>query len=416
MLTISFVLFSLQAISSASPVSRSRAGTKILLDKRSFSPSSPDGLADLEYLKSRREFAVIKYMRGFDTYRTNIGEDHPLSPTSDSESDTRISERANSVVNNLEEVMGGSMWKGKISVGTPPQEYTVDFDTGSSDTYLPGPQCTQNCAGHRIYDPGQSVTAKDLQKTFHLSFGDQSSVLGAQYSETVTIEGMTASSQTLGVATEYSSGNAIDSFPADGLVGLGYQSISHFDAPPLFQSLVSQGKTPSPVFAFKLSHQGSELVLGGVNADHFEGDFAWTPVTKQGYWQVNMDHVLVQGQQVLDQQSAIIDTGTTMVIGPSEEVQKLYSGIPGSRSIGSGMYAFPCNAVPTVSFSLGGKYFPIAPEYLNHGPLEQGSLDCAGAIVAMDGQSFWVLGDLFLQNVYTQFDLGNNRVGFARLK
>jgi hypothetical protein len=28
---------------------------------------------------------------------------------------------------------------------------------------------------------------------------------------------------------------------------------------------------------------------------------------------------------------------------------------------------------------------------------------------------FWVMGDSFLRNVYTVFDLGTNRVGFASL-
>ena len=32
-----------------------------------------------------------------------------------------------------------------------------------------------------------------------------------------------------------------------------------------------------------------------------------------------------------------------------------------------------------------------------------------------DNLTFWVFGDVFLQNVYTVFDLGNNVIGFADL-
>lgn len=45
--------------------------------------------------------------------------------------------------------------------------------------------------------------------------------------------------------------------------------------------------------------------------------------------------------------------------------------------------------------------------------------DCIGGIVGNDGLvnsigGAWLVGDIFLQSVYTNFDLANNRVGFAQ--
>lgn len=87
--------------------------------------------------------------------------------------------------------------------------------------------------------------------------------------------------QTLGVASEYSSGLAVGSFPPDGLLGLAFQSISAYNATPVFESLVSQGQTDEPVFSFKLTASGSELYLGGVNTALYTGDFTYTPVTHE---------------------------------------------------------------------------------------------------------------------------------------
>ena len=69
--------------------------------------------------------------------------------------------------------------------------------------------------------------------------------------------------------------------PFDGLLGMGYQSISQYNSPPFFQTIVAQGVATQPVFAFKLAQSGSELYLGGVNSKLFTGTFTYAPVTTQ---------------------------------------------------------------------------------------------------------------------------------------
>ena len=67
----------------------------------------------------------------------------------------------------------------------------VDFDTGSSDLFLPGPDCGSTCSGHTTYDPSSSSTSKDVGKSFSLAYGDGSTVSGEQYTDTVSIAGLT---------------------------------------------------------------------------------------------------------------------------------------------------------------------------------------------------------------------------------
>ena len=90
---------------------------------------------------------------------------------------------------------------------------------------------------------------------------------------------MQATKQTLGAAKTYSTGFSSDNFPADGLLGMAFKSLSDYKANPLFQSLAAQGKTSSSVFSFKLASSGSELYLGGKNSNLYTGSITYTPVT-----------------------------------------------------------------------------------------------------------------------------------------
>lgn len=63
-------------------------------------------------------------------------------------------------------------------------------------------------------------------------------------------------------------------------MGMGFQSISVYGAPPPVQNLISHGALTEPMFGFKLAPNGSELYLGGVNSELYKGKFTWVPVTK----------------------------------------------------------------------------------------------------------------------------------------
>ncbi|KAH9066521.1 acid protease [Lactarius vividus] len=384
---------------------------------------SADGAVNLQRLGVNTQLSIYDILGGFLNFKKNTGETHPLADGLDLSHILGLLKRATGSVP-LEDD-SSVLWYGTIQVGTPSKSFTVDFDTGSSDIFLPSAKCDTNCDRHTLYDPSASVSAVDRHKPFKLKYGDGSAVSGEQYRDTVSIANLTAYNQTLGAALTYSSGFSKSNFAPDGLVGLGYQSISAYNSPPLFQTLVAQGRVTLPQFAFKLSNTGAELYLGGTNSNLYNGSFTYVPVTKQGYWQTTLDGVSINDDPdfLLNQRSVIIDTGTTLIIGNKSDVEAIYAKIPGYQpgpvsGLDEGYFTIPCNSSTIVSFDFGLKQFPVSWSTFNLGRVSEGSDSCVGGIIyspSLENLTFWIIGDVFLQNVYTVFDVGKNLIGFADL-
>ncbi|KAH9166029.1 acid protease [Lactarius sanguifluus] len=400
------VIAALPFLVSATPFEEpSRGGVSIPIVKRS-GFRNPDGVVDVTKLQAGLRRTVAKILRGFEAFERNTGAAHPSA--SQLKPSIKRSKGDSLTYDSTE------LWYGSITVGTPPVTYTVDFDTGSSDLFLPSSNCDSTCSGHTLYHPSRSSTSSDVGQTFKLRYGYGLTVSGEQYTDTVTIAGYEATQQTLGAATTYSSGFQSDQFPADGVLGMAYESISNYRASPVFQSLVSQGQVSVPVFSFYLSESGSELYIGGTNKDHYTGAFTYMTVTAQAYWEGSFDSISVHGKSIVSGKAAIIDTGTTQVIGDTQSVQSIYDGIPGSNYVGFGTWTIPCDHNASISITFSGKKFQISASTFNLGPLSDSST-CVGGFGAVDRIGTWIIGDVFLRNVYTTFDLGKNRVGFASL-
>ncbi|KAH9033421.1 acid protease [Lactarius pseudohatsudake] len=391
----------------------SRSGVAIPLTKR-MQVRDANGIADIAKLQRGIRHSLAKFDHGFKAYEKNTGAPHPSAPKM---------KRAD-----LEKRVGGeplanenfNYWYGSISVGTPAQKFTVDFDTGSALMFLPGSDCDNSCEGHVLYNPAR---ATNLGEPFEARYGDGTTdkVDGSLYTDDVTIAGYTANNQTFGVATRFAGVFSSNSFLPDGLVGLAFPSISPYQATPVFLTLAAQGSLPSNAFGFYLANKGSELFLGGTNNKLHDADFTYVPVTNEGYWETNVDALYVNGRKIAGVRDSIIDTGTTMILGDAKTVQAIYKHIPGSKpapaDIGPGLYTVPCSFNSTIAVQFGRAEFVIAQEIFNLGALSEGSTDCVGGIGEVDDQTpFWIIGDVFLQNVYTEFDVGNKRIGFANLK
>lgn len=306
---------------------------------------------------------------------------------------------------------------GKITIGTPAQDFLVLFDTGSSNLWVPVAPCSSDnsaCENHNTYDPSASSTYVANGESFSIAYGS-GSLSGYLVQDTVTVDGLAVTDQVFAAATSEPGYTFVDS-PFDGILGMGFLSISQDNVVPPFYNMYSQGLVDSNVFSFYLtrdgtSNNGGELVLGGVDPDHYTGDFAYVPLSSEGYWQFGMDSGVVNGVNVCDNCQAIADTGTSLIAVPSDQYENVQVAIGATFNEDYYSYVVDCSSIdslPVLTLTLGGSQFTIeGKDYI----IESDGV-CSSAFEDA-GTSFWILGDIFIGKYYTVFDMANYRVGFA---
>uniref|UniRef100_A0A8C6DM83 Peptidase A1 domain-containing protein n=1 Tax=Moschus moschiferus TaxID=68415 RepID=A0A8C6DM83_MOSMO len=310
---------------------------------------------------------------------------------------------------------------GKITIGTPPQEFRVVFDTSSPNTWVASAYCDSPSCGkyHPTalfrFNPNASNTFHPSNQSLNIfyRFGWMKAVIGY---DTIRIENLVIMNQTFGLSKVYN--RHVESQPVDGILGLGYSKLAGKGSTSIVDNLKKQRVVSEPVFAFYLSTQkenGSMVMFGGVDHSYHKGELNWIPVSQAGFWQIAMDRISMNGTVIGCSCGcqALVDTGTAMLFGPSNAVAKIRSFIH-PRLSGKPEMQVPCDVISKSSpviFTINGIDYPVPPQAYIQKSLCFSSFE--GGTEGFKGPETWVLGDIFLRLYFSVFDWKNNKVGLA---
>ncbi|XP_061013082.1 pregnancy-associated glycoprotein 1-like [Dama dama] len=309
------------------------------------------------------------------------------------------------------------VYVGNITIGTPPQEFQVMLDTGSSDLWVPSVLCTSRfCSSHALFRHRESSTFRPTQETLSLIYVSVR-MKGVVAIDTVRIGDLVSTDQRFGLSMEQS---GFEGWPFDGILGLSYPNLSLTGGIPVLDNLKNQGAISELVFALYLSKskpEGSVVIFGGVDKSYYQGVLNWIPLIQAGYWCVHMDRISMNRHIIACNGGceALVDTGTSLILGPGKLVDNILRLI-GATPRGSKHYV-SCsvvNTLPSIDFTINGINYPLPAEVY---AIKDSTGDCYiffKQIPVGRSTETWILGDVFLRQYFSVFDRGNDRIGLAQ--
>lgn len=210
-----------------------------------------------------------------------------------------------------------------------------------------------------------------------------------------------------------------------GILGLAFSSEASIPSTlgqPFLKNIASYFPESQRYFAIKLARDDStsSFTFGELDPLYANSteEFNWSPVYKSNdleydYWKLPLRSLSINGTSLnaLSDSKvsgsttpiAVLDSGTTLILGPANDVQFFWESVGGAKLDESGQWQVRCNRGVIVKLALGSeenaKEYVLDPQdvsWMDGG--RQGEW-CMGGIQANDGVNSgdWLLGDVFLR-------------------
>jgi len=363
---------------------------------------------------------------------------------------------------------------GNVSLGYPPQEFSMVMDTGSGHVLVPFEGCKSvPCAKRRRYSSQISQTGLNIdhdgtpveeeerdQATIAFGTGE---VFGQFVSDLVCVsaESRTRSQSKKDVplgcarvrvvtALEMSE-EPFNSFQFDGVLGLGLQPLALTPEFSFFNAISTARGISQPYFSMYLGRrddEGAEIIFGDYKHERLSGGVRWAPVQKPelGYWQVKIESVFIGKERLRICDSgecrAIVDTGTSSLGVPKSnmidfqqrlvrKVSKNHTDVDCRKEVGPEI-RFTISGGVTLSLSVEdyARPAPFLADVDLVARLKSGAaatsaalsqsapqhLYCKPQMAPMElptGKQTFILGEPILRKYISVFDWSVPRVGFA---
>jgi len=300
-------------------------------------------------------------------------------------------------------------------------EFYESFNSSASSSYTPDGR------GYRINYAGAS--GKGFLGVDTLTLGDDNSTYK-----------LLVPNVTFGQATDlfqfFDSG-----FAFEGVIGLGFQPIAMHNVTPPIIAAIQQGLLAEPLFTAFLDESSNNeydgvFTFGAVDTNNCQPVQGWVNLSDAGYWQFQMDGVKVPGKYRSTRNvTAISSTGSGLIIGPPLSVARIAYSVGAEYLEGADAYLISCKSTYTVTLTIGGQDYSLTEKALSLGSdadsnsnsnyeKEEGNnevMNCVFGIAPGDDSLElkgidWVLGDPFMRQFCTVYDVGQERIGFAPSK
>ncbi|PON54240.1 Aspartic peptidase [Parasponia andersonii] len=354
--------------------------------------------------------------------------------------------RPNARMRLYDDLLSNGYYTTRLWIGTPPQEFALIVDTGSTVTYVPCSDCEQ-CGKHQDprFQPNSSSTYEPVKCNMNCNCNKE----GVQCTYERRYAEMSSSSGVLGEDV-ISFGNESELKPqhavfgcenvetgdlysqrADGIIGLGRGRLSVMD------QLVDKGVIGD---SFSLCYGGmgvggGAMILGGISSPR-DMVFAHSDPYRSPYYNIDLKAMHVAGKplklspKVFDRKhGTVLDSGTTYAYLPEEafhvfkaaiirelhSLKQIHGPDPNYNDIcfsGAGRDVTQLSAIfPQVDMVFGnGQKLSLSPEnYLFRHTKIRGAY-CLGIFKNADPTT--LLGGILVRNTLVTYDRENNKIGF----